>query len=97
MDRNFNKITRDDIAEWQKTMDDCAECIAGLSDLYDNDQKETAIVAGARKVVGDVLHDMAFLVAYADSTLTASYGENVNLVAVEMQKMLSKKCKGEKV
>lgn len=95
IDRNCRIITRQDIVEWQESMNKCAECISKFSDLNIGDAKAIAALAATKKLIGNILHDMAFLVAYVDSTLAAEYGENVNSVAVEMQRILDKKCKGE--
>ena len=93
-DRNCRIITRKDISEWQESMNKCAECVSHISELYESDPSRTAVVAALKAHIRGVLNDMAFLVAYVDSTLTAEYDENVSLVAVEMQRRLVEKCKG---
>lgn len=95
IDRNCRIITRQDIAEWQESMNKCAECISNLSDIHIGDAKAIAALSATKKLVGNILLDMAFLVAYVDSTLTAEYEENVSIVAKEMQSILDKKAKGE--
>lgn len=95
IDRNSRIITRQDIVEWQESMDKCAECVAHVSELYDSDPSRTAVAAALKAGIRDILHDMAFLVAYVDSTLTAEYTEDVSFVAIEMQRILDEKCKGE--
>ena len=82
------KITKTDIIMWQESMYKCADCIANINELYSDDVTKTASAAALKVAVRNILHDMAFMVMYIDSTLSVDYEDEVSLAAKALQQMI---------